>query len=135
MKRIYLSGPMSGLPGLNFPTFHSMTASLRAGGHTVTSPAEINPEGGTWTDCMRRDIAALMDCDTLATLPGWEHSKGARLEVTSLSALSLERQRCIAWTATSTPLASNSLSCRGFSEPCAALRILPRIWWLKNSSG
>lgn len=58
MKRIYLSGPMSGLPGLNFPTFHSITASLRAGGHTVTNPAEINPEGGTWTDCMRRDIAA-----------------------------------------------------------------------------
>ena len=75
MKRIYLSGPMSGLPGLNFQTFHSMTASLRAGGHTVTNPAEINPQGGTWTDCMRRDIVALMDCDT------WEHSKGARLEV------------------------------------------------------
>jgi len=81
MKRIYLSGPMSGLPGLNFPTFHSMTASLRAVGHTVTNPAEINPEGGTWTDCMRRDIAALMDCDTVATLPGWENSKGAKLEV------------------------------------------------------
>ena len=30
---------------------------------------------------MRRDIAALMDCDTVATLPGWEHSKGAHLEV------------------------------------------------------
>ena len=81
MKRIYLSGLMSGFPGLNFPTFHSMTASLRARGHTVTNPAEINPEGGTWTDCMRRDIAALMDCDTVATLAGWEHSKGAKLEV------------------------------------------------------
>lgn len=81
MRRINLSGPMSGLPGLSFPTFHSMTASLRAVGHTVTNPAEINPEGGTWTDCMRGDIAALMDCDTVATLPGWEHSKGARLEV------------------------------------------------------
>ena len=73
MKRIYLSGPMSGLPGLNFPTFHSMTASLRASGHTVTNPAEINPEGGTWTDCVRRDITAMMDCDTVATQPGWRH--------------------------------------------------------------
>jgi len=81
MRPIYLSGPMTGLPDLNFPTFAEMTASLRAGGHTVTNPAEINPEGGTWIDCMRRDIAALMDCDTVATLPGWEHSKGARLEV------------------------------------------------------
>ncbi|MEN4946596.1 DUF4406 domain-containing protein [Pseudomonas proteolytica] len=30
---------------------------------------------------MRRDIAALMDCDTVATLPGWKESKGALLEV------------------------------------------------------
>jgi hypothetical protein len=81
MKRIYLSGPMTGLPELNFPAFAAMTASLRADGHTVTNPAEINPDGGSWHDCMRRDIAALMDCDTVATLPGWEHSKGARLEV------------------------------------------------------
>lgn len=81
MKRIYLSGPRSGLPDLNFSAFHAMTTNLRAGGHIVTNPAEINPEGGTWTDCMRRNIVALMDCDTVATLPGWEHSKGARLEV------------------------------------------------------
>ena len=81
MKRIYLSGPMTGLPGLNFAAFHAMSTNLRAGGHTVTNPAEINADGGTWNDCMRRDIAALMDCDTVATLPGWENSKGARLEV------------------------------------------------------
>ena len=72
---------MTGLPALNFPAFAAMTANLRGAGHTVTNPAEINPDGGTWNDCMRRDIAALMDCDTVATLPGWEHSKGARLEV------------------------------------------------------
>ncbi len=81
MKRIYLSGPMTGLPGLNFPAFAAMTNNLRTGGHTVTNPAEINPDGGTWTDCMRRDIAALMECDTVARLPGWHTSKGARLEV------------------------------------------------------
>ena len=81
MKRIYLSGPMTGLPGLNFPAFAAMAASLRAGGHVVTNPAELNPDGGSWTDCMRRDIAALMECDTVATLPGWENSQGASLEV------------------------------------------------------
>lgn len=80
-KSIYLSGPMTGLPGLNFPAFAAMTDNLRADGHTVTNPAELNPDGDSWNDCMRRDIAALMYCDTVATLPGWEHSKGARLEV------------------------------------------------------
>ena len=72
---------MTGFPDLNFPAFHAMTTSLRAGGYTVTNPAEINPDSGTWNDCMRRDIAALVYCDTVATLPGWEYSKGARLEV------------------------------------------------------
>jgi hypothetical protein len=80
-KQIYVSGPMTGLPSLNFPAFAAMTAALRATGHTVINPAEINTDGGSWSDCMRRDIAALMHCDTVATLPGWEHSKGARLEV------------------------------------------------------
>lgn len=80
MKKIYLSGPMTDMPELNFPTFHAMTAQLRAAGHTVTNPAELNPDGGSWNDCMRRDIAALMECDTVALLPGWHTSKGARLE-------------------------------------------------------
>ncbi|WP_421551687.1 DUF4406 domain-containing protein [Pseudomonas yamanorum] len=70
IKHIYLSGPMTGLPGLNYAAFHAMTTNLRAGGHTVTNPAELNPDGGSWNDCMRRDIAVLMDCDTVATPPG-----------------------------------------------------------------
>ena len=81
VKRIYLSGPMTGLPNLNFPAFATMTTTLRDSGHAVTNPAELNPDGGSWNDCMRRDIAALMDCDTVATLPGWKESKGAQLEV------------------------------------------------------
>ena len=30
---------------------------------------------------MRRDIKALMECNTVATLPGWQDSRGASLEV------------------------------------------------------
>jgi hypothetical protein len=38
---------------------------------------------------MRRDIAALMNCDTVAKPPGWEHSKGAGLEVLNADHLSM----------------------------------------------
>ncbi|WP_231674670.1 DUF4406 domain-containing protein [Pseudomonas quasicaspiana] len=47
----------------------------------MVNPAEINPDGGTWEECMRRDLAQLVTCDHVATLPGWDKSQGAQLEV------------------------------------------------------
>lgn len=81
MTRLYLAGPMSNLPNLNFPAFHAEAARLRALGYDVVNPAEINPDVGmNWTDCMRADIAHLVTCDGIALLDGWERSRGARLE-------------------------------------------------------
>lgn len=81
MNRIYLSGPMAGLPDLNFPAFHAEAARLRSMGFDVVNPAEINPGGNkSWEECLRADIKALCDCDTIALMPGWEASKGSHLE-------------------------------------------------------
>lgn len=80
--RVYVSGPMTGLPGLNFAAFHEAAAKLRAAGYDVVNPAELNPDMTTpWAQCMRADIKALCDCDAVALLPGWEGSKGAHLEI------------------------------------------------------
>jgi len=81
MTRLYIAGPMSGLPLLNFPAFHAEAARLRALGYEVSNPAEINPDAGMpWAECMRRDIPELVKCDGIVMLPGWERSKGASLE-------------------------------------------------------
>lgn len=81
MKKIYIAGPMSGLPELNFPAFHAEAARLRAMGHQVINPAEINDDpAAKWEDCMRADIAQLVNCDSIHLLPGWEKSRGATLE-------------------------------------------------------
>jgi len=82
MKRLYLSGPMTGLPQANFPAFHAEAARLRDLGYEVVSPAEINadPSGG-WHACMRNDLKALLDCDAICLLDGWEQSQGAHLEL------------------------------------------------------
>lgn len=80
--RLYVSGPMTGRPALNFPAFHQAAAQLRTLGYEVINPAEINPdEHMPWAQCMRADIKALCDCDAVATLPEWENSRGATLEV------------------------------------------------------
>lgn len=82
MKRIYISGPMSGLPNHNFPAFHAAAEKVRAQGIEAVNPAEINADTDlSWEECLRADIKALCDCDTIAMLPGWENSKGAHLEV------------------------------------------------------
>lgn len=91
MKRIYVAGPMTGLPELNFPAFHAAAAELRAQGHHVENPAEINPDHAVpWVECMERDLPRLMTCDAVFALPGWEASKGARIEVCVARSLGLE---------------------------------------------
>lgn len=88
--KIYIAGPMTGMPGLNFPAFHMATAELRAQGYTVINPAEVNPDQATsWEECMRRDIAELVTCDRIHLLPGWEVSRGATLEHHIATQLSL----------------------------------------------
>lgn len=79
--RAYVAGPMTSIQDLNFPLFAQVTAALRQRGIDAVSPAEICPDKGmAWHDCMRRDIAALVTCDAIVMLPGWENSKGATLE-------------------------------------------------------
>lgn len=78
---IYVAGPMTGLPSLNFPAFYAEATRLRADGYEVVNPAELNPDPAMpWHECMRRDIAALVTCDVIQLLPGWANSKGATLE-------------------------------------------------------
>lgn len=91
---VYLSGPMTGLPDLNFPAFHAAADKLRSQGVQVVNPAELDhPSDATWPDYMRRDIAELVRCDWIALLPGWENSKGAHLEYTIATKLGMPALR------------------------------------------
>lgn len=111
--KIYLAGPMRGIPEFNFPAFHSEAARLRAEGHTVFNPAErdIAKHGGV--DISKgnasgdNDIAAAqhgfnlrealaddlgficLEADAIVLMPGWENSKGANAERATALALGL----------------------------------------------
>lgn len=81
MKRVYVCGPMTGYPSLNFPAFNREAKRMRALGYEVINPAEICPDPMMrWEDCMRADIPVLITCDAVVLLPGWERSRGATLE-------------------------------------------------------
>lgn len=108
--KIYLAGPMRGIPSFNFPAFDYAAAKLRDRGFEVFSPAERdreaygaeienNPTGDEGqvsnTACTIRDCMAV-DCDwiarnaeAIALLPGWEGSSGALAELALSKALGL----------------------------------------------
>lgn len=79
--RVYIAGPMTGLPDYNYPAFNQMAVALRAVGHEVLNPAENPvPPCGTWQGYMRMALAQLVQCQCVALLPGWTESRGALLE-------------------------------------------------------
>lgn len=81
-NRLYLAGPMTGFEDFNFPAFNKMAADLRARGYVVENPAEHGVvDVADWADYMAYDLTRLGLCGQVAVLPGWQNSKGARLEV------------------------------------------------------
>ncbi|MCG3174650.1 MAG: hypothetical protein GMKNLPBB_02910 [Myxococcota bacterium] len=81
-RRIYIAGPMTGLPDHNIPAFDQAARRLEKSGWEVINPAD-NFGGRTdlpRSSYLRADVVLLLQCDALALLPGWEHSIGAQVE-------------------------------------------------------
>ena len=109
--KLYLAGPMRGLPSFNFPAFDYATDVLRSKGFEVFSPAERdcglygtiledNPTGDeriaaktlgfSLRAALGADTAWICEhADGIALLPGWEKSSGASAEIALARALGL----------------------------------------------
>lgn len=91
--KIYLAGPMSGMPDHNFPAFDAARDLIKGLGHSVVSPPDlarktpmpygvngyISPE--VKQAYMLLDCVDMLDCDAVVVLPQWMQSSGARCEV------------------------------------------------------
>jgi hypothetical protein len=80
---------MTGIKDFNYHEFEKAKNILLAKNINVVSPHDIHDGhiNTGWTDYMKRDVKALLDCDSIVLLPGWENSKGATLEFTIAKAL------------------------------------------------
>lgn len=111
--KIYLAGPMRGIPHFNFPAFHEAAAKLREEGHTVFNPAErdIERHGGVdlsadnhegseahavaehgfnIRDALADDLEYICrHAEAIALLPGFEASRGVAAERATAIALGL----------------------------------------------
>ena len=105
--KIYLSGAMRGLKDANFPAFDFAAKKLRAEGHTVVSPADMDRRMLGWQAgylpsdaeiemidirrCLLRDCQTILEwADTVAVLPGTPAtSKGAAAELALARAIQI----------------------------------------------
>lgn len=105
--RFYISGPMRGRRGFNFPAFVRAAEDLTRAGYEVLSPAQrdmdngFDPKGLIGFEDLSKlgfDLreALLEDCrmiceeaDAIVVLDGWAFSKGAKAEVALGRALGL----------------------------------------------
>lgn len=98
--RIYCSGPMTSYPLCNFPAFNEAERVLVAAGFEVVNPARLGEhETWVWADYLKRDLAAMFECDAVATLEGWVDSRGAWLEVSTARALGMSVRPVADWLA------------------------------------
>lgn len=109
--KIYVAGPMRGIPYFNFPAFDAAASALTAAGHEVFNPAARDREvhgdkvnqspTGDLRDIdltgfnLRAALAAdtqwiALEADAVCHLPGWENSKGANAEVALAKCLGLK---------------------------------------------
>ena len=89
--KIYIAGPMRGLPDFNYSTFNDWAHILRDFDWDVVNPVEIGAAYGTpeqinadtalLAAVMAAELHALETCDAIFMLPGWEKSTGARQEL------------------------------------------------------
>lgn len=83
MTRVYIAGPMTGLPEFNYPAFRSAELTLNIDPETlweVVSPAIHADTSRPREYYIRSAINALLTCEAIYMLQGWEQSRGALME-------------------------------------------------------
>lgn len=89
MKKVFISGPMTGLPAYNFPKFNLVAQQLRDKGYDVVNPVDIckkysvekvTSDQKVFDQMIQDQLHALAQCDMIYFLEGWEHSVGAQRE-------------------------------------------------------
>lgn len=107
--KIYLAGPMTGLPDYNFPAFDHAAKALRALGHEVFNPADNDRDNGfdatglagheaerlgfSLRNALKQDLSWICDhAEAVAVLDGWHRSKGALTETALSVALGIPFQ-------------------------------------------
>jgi hypothetical protein len=90
-RRVYIAGPMTGIPEHNHPAFKAAWNALTQAGYEAISPHFIESvieidsrvqigQGAVYRYALPIDTFALSSCEAVVALPGWEQSQGCGFE-------------------------------------------------------
>jgi len=91
MTTLYIAGPMSNQPDMNWDMFEEAEEAIKAKGYEAVNPHKINFKDKehmannhrfyTSAHYLQRDIRRLVDCDGIVMLPNHDESSGAGIEL------------------------------------------------------
>ena len=91
--KVYISGPMTGLPNFNREAFAEAEKWCIRNGLSPFNPGWLAFDEGsafTYEEILQIDLAALANCNVILMLPGWEKSNGAKVELEMATCLGLK---------------------------------------------
>jgi hypothetical protein len=91
IQTIYIAGPITGKPDGNRKAFARAEQDLTLMGYRAVNPHKLDHSraGGHWHLNRRVCIAAMMTCDAIVLLEGWEESDGAKMEIKLATSLAM----------------------------------------------
>lgn len=96
--KLYIAGPVSGLPDNNAKAFKTAALALSSKGYDTVNPLDLTHDSMSWEECMRSSIKAMLDCEGVALLDGWQLSRGTYLEMNLAHSLGMPCKVLDKWT-------------------------------------
>ena len=81
--KVYISGPITGLPDGNKKAFKEAADLITKLGNTPINPHDICkdlPDGSRWAEYMKICLVEMLGADQVMMLPGYTKSEGAMVE-------------------------------------------------------
>jgi hypothetical protein len=94
--KVYISGPIMDASAVQQMSFSIMESVLAGQGHEPVNPKKVSACSDqtcdrtvaevrkdmehSWSCYLRHDLVAMLGCDAVLMLPGWQRSHGAQLE-------------------------------------------------------
>ena len=79
-KRVYLSGPITNTKNYKGLFMFAEELAVLDDAEQIYNPAAQIPASSSWEQAMHRCLSEITNYDIVVMLPGWNTSRGARLE-------------------------------------------------------